>query len=221
MRFANAPRALNEPACCKSSSLKSTRNAPSPKSAPSTSMTGVLRMKGSMTLWVAAMRSRLMPDCCMTAPRCLGALARAAVDLYRSAHGQRGNRDGGARRIRRIKLPRVHCIHPCKVVPIPKIHTAAHDLGECLARCAQHRANIDKHLLDLRRHICRDEHAARASRPDLTAYGQQLCNTHGCCEGAIGGASCWLTIASLSIQYCPRSLRRKRGWRLRTSQLLN
>ncbi len=43
-RLVNAPRALNEPACCSDSSLKTTLVESSPTSAPRTSMTGVHRM---------------------------------------------------------------------------------------------------------------------------------------------------------------------------------
>src|ERR1700733_7741625 len=57
-RLANAPRALNEPACCRSSSLKSTCTPATPRSAPSTSMTGVRRTNGWICRYVSAIAAR-------------------------------------------------------------------------------------------------------------------------------------------------------------------
>src|SRR5438270_14045686 len=54
-RFAKAPRVLNEPACCKSSSLKLGRPASNPKSAPFVSITGVRRICGLISRSAAAM----------------------------------------------------------------------------------------------------------------------------------------------------------------------
>src|SRR5216684_434163 len=56
-RLAKAPRALNEPDCCRSSSLKIRVMLARPKSPPSTSMVGVRRMCGRMTGSVAAISS--------------------------------------------------------------------------------------------------------------------------------------------------------------------
>src|SRR5205807_1092157 len=55
-RFVKAPRALKEPACCSSSSLR-TSGTPIPKSAPSTSTMGVRRIYGRMRAYVARMVS--------------------------------------------------------------------------------------------------------------------------------------------------------------------
>ena len=52
--FVNAPRALNDPECWKSSSLKTILIESSPNSAPSTSRIGVRRMCGRITLSVCS-----------------------------------------------------------------------------------------------------------------------------------------------------------------------
>src|SRR5713226_2487530 len=57
-RLAKAPRALNEPDCCRSSSLKTRVMLARPKSPPSTSTIGVRRMCGRITGSVAAISSR-------------------------------------------------------------------------------------------------------------------------------------------------------------------
>src|SRR5215470_9212021 len=52
-RLANAPRALNDPACCSCSSLSSSGPAGSPKSARSTLITGVRRTCGAISAWTS------------------------------------------------------------------------------------------------------------------------------------------------------------------------
>ena len=57
-RLANAPRALNEPACCSSSSLKLEPAKARPKSAARTSITGVRRTCGRIRRSTSAIASR-------------------------------------------------------------------------------------------------------------------------------------------------------------------
>ncbi len=57
-RFANAPRALNEPECCRSSSLSTSGKDARPKSAPSSSTIGVTRTYGAMTTATASIDCR-------------------------------------------------------------------------------------------------------------------------------------------------------------------
>src|SRR5688572_7988250 len=73
-RWLNAPRALNDPACCRNSSLKTRRTSGSPKSAPSTSRTGVRRTN-------LAMRSAVARIACASSPSTLGV---HAIVLHRS-----------------------------------------------------------------------------------------------------------------------------------------
>src|SRR5438445_2020576 len=80
-RLANAPRALNEPDCCRSSSLNTSVKPGRPKSRPSTSTTGVRRMYGRITGSVAAICSRPTLEGVTEHPASLGdALLVAAVE---------------------------------------------------------------------------------------------------------------------------------------------
>jgi hypothetical protein len=56
-RLAKAPRVLNEPACCMSSSFKLRRPAGKPNSVPSISIAGVRRMRGRISRSAAAIAS--------------------------------------------------------------------------------------------------------------------------------------------------------------------
>src|SRR5579859_236614 len=64
-RFAKAPRALNDPECWRSSSLKTMENGARPNSPPLDSTTGVRRTRGRMIFSVARIRSRSMMWLCV------------------------------------------------------------------------------------------------------------------------------------------------------------
>src|SRR5262245_57111980 len=60
-RFVNAPRTLNDPECCSSSSFSTIGTSPSPKSLPRTSTTGVTRTYGRITSRTSAISRRPTP----------------------------------------------------------------------------------------------------------------------------------------------------------------
>jgi hypothetical protein len=96
-RLAKAPRALNTPACCMSSSLNVSATGSSPKSLPFASSTGVRRMCGRISRYAAAMRSRVttksvlatsfMMALCYTAFK--GTFAMPKRDIKRTAAATR------------------------------------------------------------------------------------------------------------------------------------
>src|SRR5207237_524471 len=78
-RLLKAPRDLNEPACCRYSSLKTMRMPASPKSAPSTRMTGVRRTCGAMR--AAASRIETSSRPATTGARVRGSVADNVAGL--------------------------------------------------------------------------------------------------------------------------------------------
>jgi hypothetical protein len=101
-KFANAPRALNDPECCNSSSFSVIGNPASPKSPPLTVTTGVTRTYGRITSRTLSISRRPTPLTTGEPP--MSKAGGTATETNRGGGvGGRGRRDpfppsGGGRR---------------------------------------------------------------------------------------------------------------------------
>src|SRR5262249_41412189 len=154
-RFVNAPRVLNEPECCRSSSFSTIGKSVSPKSAPRTSTTGVTRTYGRMTSRTSAISRRptLLTSCLLLS------IAMLAPARRNAATGGGGGRRGPVpttwRRTRRAQMEpsRPGAAHACRVVTRP--------LPPPLARVPSPPCDVDMELASWQSDECGDGRGRR------------------------------------------------------------